>query len=224
MNVYNFILEASSFEKGLGNIKRWCENKSDNVKLRIYIPTYTLRELDFQRYKFKSFMARESLKFIEYIEDRNSSPKYHSDSLEIIIELPDFLDLVLWREVLEIAGEEHEEKLNKLPRRLKNLLKSCVHLCHLHVSDDYKWILISEDNQVKELARICKIPIISIVDADSALARDMNKKSFKMSENFNKQIIKNGVAEETKQGKKIVKTNFDNTVYASRGNGVLWAP
>ena len=223
MNAYNFILEASSFEKGLGNIKKWCENTTNDVKLRLYIPTYTLRELGFQRAKAKSFSARESLKFIEDIEGRNSS-KNQSKSLEVIIEFPDILDLIIWPEVLEFAGERNEDRFNNLPRRIKNLLKSCIYLCHLNETDDHNWILVTEDAEIRELASICKIPFISIVDADSELSKGMNNQVFKLSQNFNKKLVKNGITEETAQGKKVVKTNFDDTVYASRGSGILWTP
>ena len=74
------------------------------------------------------------------------------------------------------------------------------------------------------MASICKIPFISIVDADSELSKGMNNQVFKLSQNFNKKLVKNGITEETAQGKKVVKTNFDDTVYASRGSGILWTP
>ncbi|CCE61770.1 hypothetical protein TPHA_0B00980 [Tetrapisispora phaffii CBS 4417] len=227
MNAYHLILEASAFEKGLGNIKKWCANTSNEVKLSLYIPTFTLKELDFQRYKNKSFIARESLKFIEQVEERNERIKKNQKSnLDIIIEFPDMLDLVLWSEVLELAGSKHEDAFNKLPKRLKNLLKSCIYLCHLssEFDDDRKWLLVSENHEIQELACICKIPVISVIDADAELSKNMNRREFQLTQNFNKKITESGRTEKNNEGQNVVKTKFDKTVYASRGSGILWAP
>lgn len=222
MNEYNFILEASSFEKGLGNIKRWCENCPDKIKLRLYIPTFTLNELDFLRYKRRSFVARESLKFIDSVEgQKDNNPDF-------IIEFPDILEIISWSEVLDAVGDNNKdtETLNKLPRRFKNLVKSCLYKCQFDDgSDGLKWILVTEDSQVRDLANICNIPWCSIVDADSTLSRELNVKQYKEDKKFNHLIVKNGVKEETtKQGQKFIRTNFESTVYAPRGSGELWSP
>lgn len=221
MNTYNFILEASSFEKGLGNIKRWCQDCPDSIRLRLYMPTFTLNELDFLRYKRKSFVARESLKFIDSIDHKTENP-------EIIIEFPEILDIISWSEVLDFVGENPSDvdTLNRLPRRLKNLIKSCLYKCQFDDgTDGLKWILITEDPQVRSLANICRIPWCSLVDADSALTKEMNAKQYKESERFNKLMVKNGIKEETSQyGQRVVKTTFESTVYAPRGRGELWSP
>lgn len=221
MNTYNFILEASSFEKGLGNIKRWCLECPKSTKLRLYMPTFTLNELDFLRYKRKSFVARESLKFIDSIDHRTENP-------EIIIEFPEILDIISWSEVLDFVSENpgDVDTLNRLPRRLKNLIKSCLYKCQFDDGmDGLRWILITEDPQVRSLANICRIPWCSLVDADSALTKEMNLKQYKESERFNELMVKNGIKEETSQyGQRVVKTTFESTVYAPRGRGELWSP
>lgn len=220
-NAYNFVVEASSFEKGLGNIKRWCLECPETTTLRLYIPTFTLNELDFLRYKRKSFVARESLKFIDNIHD------HPSGNPELIIEFPDIPDILAWSEVLEFVGDNPKdlETLNKLPKRLKDLVKSCLYKCQFDGSDGLKWILITEDPQVRNLANICRIPWCSLVDADSALTKEMNVKQYKESKKFNDFIVKSGIKEETtKQGQRVVKTNFEKTVYAPRGRGELWSP
>lgn len=221
-NTYNLIVEASSFEKGLGNIKRWCQDCPENMILRLYIPTFTLNELDFLRYKRKSYVARESLKFIDGVHDhKHTSP-------EVIIEFPDILDIIPWSEVLDFVGNNAKDIdiLNKLPKRQKNLIKSCLYKCQFDEdSDGLKWILLTEDPQIRDLANICRIPWCSIVDADSALTKELNSKQYKENERFNKLIVKNGIKEETsKHGHRVVKTNFENTVYAPRGAGELWSP
>lgn len=70
----------------------------------------------------------------------------------------------------------------------------------------------------------CNIPSCSIVDVDSILSKDMNDKSFRESEKFNNMMLKNGTKEESENGREIIRTNFNKTVYASRGTGELWSP
>lgn len=221
-NAYNFVVEASSFEKGLGNIKRWCLECPETTTLRLYIPTFTLNELDFLRFKRKSYVARESLKFIDSIHDHPGA------NPELIIEFPDIPDILSWSEVLEFVGDHPRdlETLNKLPKRLKDLVKSCLYKCQFDDgADGLKWILITEDPQVRNLANICRIPWCSLVDADSALTKEMNAKQYKESEKFNDIMVKNAIKEETsKQGQRVVRTNFESTVYAPRGRGELWSP
>lgn len=222
MNEYNFILDASSFEKGLGNIKRWCEECPDKVKLRLYIPTYTLNELDFLRFRRKSYIAKESLKFIDAVSNGDSTA-----NPEFIIEFPEILELVTWSEVLEHVSENSQrDVLNKLPKRFKLLIKSCLFKCQFDDgSDGLKWIFITEDLQICDLATICNIPCCSIVDADSILNKDMNTSAYKENEKFNDLVAKSGIRQKTTvKGKKVVTTQFGNTVYAPRGSGELWRP
>lgn len=214
LNEYNFILDASSLEKGLGNIKRWCQESRDKIVLRLYIPTYTLQELDFLKYKRKSFGAREALKFID---------QAISEYADITVEFPETLDVVLWSEVTSLVDSKQVDMLNRLPRRFKNLLKSCIYKCHLE-EDRLKWILVAEDTKVKELATVCSIPCSSLVDAESTLSRETNKRQYDENQRFNNLVQVKGTGESLIGGKKVVRTNFDSTVYASRGKGSLWKP
>ncbi|OBA17026.1 hypothetical protein METBIDRAFT_47943, partial [Metschnikowia bicuspidata var. bicuspidata NRRL YB-4993] len=72
----NFILDPSAFTLGLGNIERWFDreyfraqvkDKLANIDLNLYVPTYTLNELDYQRRGpiVGSTRAQEALKFID---------------------------------------------------------------------------------------------------------------------------------------------------------------
>ncbi|GAV47322.1 hypothetical protein ZYGR_0H01630 [Zygosaccharomyces rouxii] len=214
LNEYNFILDASSLEKGLGNIKRWCQEARGKIVLRLYIPTYTLQELDFLKYKRKSFGAREALKFIDQAT---------SEYPDIIVEFPETLDVVLWSEITSSVDDKHVDMLNRLPRRFKNLLKSCIYKCQLE-ENRLKWILVAEDPKVKELADICSIPCSSLVIAESTLSRETNRRQYHEGQKFNNMIQVKGNGESLIGGKKVVRTNFDNTVYASRGKGSLWEP
>lgn len=215
LSEYNFILDASSLERGLGNIKRWCQDCRGKVLLRLYIPTYTLQELDFLRYRRKSFGAREALKFVDQAT---------GEFPDLVVEFPETLDMVLWSEVTtSLVGARNADTLNRLPRRFKNLLKSCVYKCQLE-EDPLKWILVSEDARVRELADLCAIPWCSLVDADSTLAKETNTKQFFENQRFNDLVEKRGTGQTVAGGKRVVRTNFDNTVYASRGTGALWQP
>lgn len=244
MNQYNFILDASAFEKGLGNVKRWCQSNGNvdgkkNVYLRFYVPTFTLQELNFLQYRHKSFSAKEALKFIDKLETATSEGQRNHvvigrkkeedlrSDLELFIEFPDILDAVTWPTVLSYCteGQATIDSLNKLPKRFKILLKSCVYKCHLEDDDRIRWILVTEDPQVRKIASQCHIPWCSIVDADSIISKDMNDRSFRDSEKFNSMMLKRGVAKsENMDGKEVIKTNFDQTVYATRGSGKLWTP
>lgn len=223
MNEYNFILDASCFEKGLGIIKRWLKECPGKVKLRLYIPTYTLNELDFLKFKKKSYTAKESLKFIDIVCTDNDS----SFGPEFIIEFPEILELVTWSEVLEFVNDaSKKDTLNKLPGRIKGLMKSCLYKCQFDDgSDGLKWIFISEDPLVRDMADICRVPCCSIVDADSILDKDMNTTAYQENQKFNNLVSQNGIKEETStRGKKTVTTKFENTLYAPRGSGKLWTP
>ncbi|CCD27092.1 Nmd4p NDAI_0J02000 [Naumovozyma dairenensis CBS 421] len=239
MPQYNFILEASAFNRGLGNIKRWITQNTDNgnttntsmnedletINLNFYIPTYTLKELDFLQYHDKSFNARESLKFIDnYANPTHSNGNKNESNVQLIIEFPDILDLVPWSDILQSTDGSNQsiDQLNKLPRRLKNFLKSCIYKLH---DDDVKWILITEDEKIRKISTLCNIPWCSIVDADSLLSKEFNYKSFQETESFYNSILKNGgVKQINSNGDQIIKTNFENTVYAKRGAGELWSP
>ncbi|AQZ11259.1 NMD4 (YLR363C) [Zygosaccharomyces parabailii] len=214
LSEYNFILDSSSLERGLGNIKRWCKDCQGKVVLRLYIPTYTLQELDFLRYRRKSFGAREALKFVD-----QATGEYPN----LIVEFPETLDMVLWSEVTSLVDGKHVDALNKLPRRFKNLLKSCIYKCKLE-ENPLKWILVSEDPRVRQQAELCDVPWCSLVDADSTLAKETNTKQFFESQKFNNLVEKRGTGQSVVGGKRVVRTEFDNTVYASRGRGSLWEP
>lgn len=218
MNQYNFILDASAFERGLGNIKRWCEVCKGKAKLNLYIPTFTLNELDFLQQRHKSFNARESLSFIDNLEPRLG--KVQNPELDMIIEFPDILDVIQWSDV----NINNIETINKLPRRFKNLLKSCVYKCHLDDSDKAQWILVTEDSQVRKIADQCNIPWCSIIEVDSILSKEFKDKSFQEIEKFNDLLLKNGVSQVNEDGENVVKTKFKKTMYASRGKGSLWTP
>ncbi|CCH58615.1 hypothetical protein TBLA_0A08260 [Henningerozyma blattae CBS 6284] len=219
VNVYNFILDASAFEKGLGNIKRWCAHTDNKVKLNLYIPTYTLKELEFLKFKKKSFMAREALKFIDSLTSK------HGKDVELIIELSDILDIITWQDVIESANgvPKDIDTLMKIPRRLKNLLKSCVYKSHMEEGNAH-WILLTENQQIRDLAFICNINWCSVVMADTIISKELDAKIFKESEKFNEEMLKNGEKQSSTDGKEVIRTEFDKTVYASRGSGVLWAP
>lgn len=242
-NQYNFILDASAFEKGLGNIKRWAVNCPKKVKLRFYIPTYTLRELDFLQHRRKSFNAREALKFIDDLSSKPagfdpirtnsgngaatvmnttaSPPEETNTHIELFVEFPEILSTIPWSQV----NVDNIDYVNKAPRRLRDLLKSCTFKCSPEENDDgLHWILITEDPQIQSLVGYCNIPWCSIVDADSILSKDLNDRSFRASERFNKLILKNGVKEQNVFGQDCVKTDFSKDVYASRGKGKLWSP
>lgn len=74
----NFILDPSALTLGLGNIERWFDknyfqaqvkDKDVKIVLNLYLPTYTLNELDYQRKGpiVGSTRAQEALKFIDRI-------------------------------------------------------------------------------------------------------------------------------------------------------------
>lgn len=226
MSHFSFVLDASSLEKGVGNIKRWCEestsDSSPHVTLNLYIPTFTIQELDFLRYKRKSYAAKESLKFIDSIET--------NENVDVIIEFPDLLDTITWFDVLKFQQQpvpEYEmngtNSTRALPRRFKNLLKSCIYKCHLESGNDETWSLIAEDPQVRKLATAFQIPTVSLLEADNMVSMKTNKQAFKQNQKFNKYLKKKST-KEVNAGKEIYKTKFDSMVYAPRGSGDLWLP
>lgn len=231
MNHYNFIIDSSAFEKGIGNVKRWQQwlhGPNNNIKqdkdsnghfhkvvLHLYIPLYTVNELNFQKDRRKSFNARESLKFI----DQYMSQYVNTDPFQMDLEFVDLVNVIPWSQV----NVDSVESLNKIPIRFKNLLRSCTFKCRM-VEDSIKWILITEDPQVKKYANSCNIPIVSITEVESMLAKEIGDKSFAHSIKFNDKLMQNGIKEVDATGKNVIKTNFNKTIYATRGNGKLWKP
>lgn len=221
MSQYNFVVEASAFEKGLGNIRRWSVDCPSQLKFKLYIPTVTLRELDFLQHRRKSFNARESLKFIDQLTTIPMLGRAANEHMEITMEFPEVLDSIDWNNV-NINGIE---AIDRLPRRLKNLLKSAVYKCsELENDDGLHWILLTEDQQIRDLAVQCNIPCCSIIDADGILSKELNDKSFQESQKFNKLVKKHGTSKQNPNGEDFVMTNFNKTMYASRGKGKLWSP
>ncbi|KAG0663437.1 nonsense-mediated decay protein 4 [Maudiozyma exigua] len=226
MNQYNFVVDASAFEKGLGNIKRWCNRPSNKITINLYIPTFTLKELDFLQHRRKSFSAKESLKYIDTLTNIPSYNENDHDSsqnppVEVIVEFPELLDSINWDDV-NINGIS---SLDRLPRRLKNLLKSAAYKClDMDNNDPLRWILLTEDPQIRDAAKQCDIPSCSIVDVDNILSKELNLKSFQNSEKFNNMVMKNGTRRMNENGNDLVMTDFNKTMYASRGNGKLWSP
>ncbi|KAJ8144985.1 hypothetical protein OY671_001923 [Metschnikowia pulcherrima] len=90
----NFILDPSAFTLGLGNIERWFDedyfrsqvkNKNEKIHLNLYLSTYTLHELDYQRRGpiVGSTKASEALKFIDRkLESDNGLLDNLGDDLE----------------------------------------------------------------------------------------------------------------------------------------------
>ncbi|SCW01765.1 LAFE_0E06766g1_1 [Lachancea fermentati] len=226
MTEFCYILDASSLEKGIGNIKRWCEPATNarDVHLSLYIPSFTLQELDFLRYRRNSATARESLRFLDQTDA--------SDRVDVIIEFTDLLDAIPWSDVLEHqvldvpeldARSGNGPASRPLPRRFKNLLKSCVYKCHLEGSNQKSWTLVTEDPTVCRLAHAFQIPVCSLVEADNCVSKSVDRRSFEQSVRFNKNL-KRRTVKEISDGKEVYKAKFDDTVYAPRGAGELWAP
>jgi len=225
MSQYNFVVDASAFEKGLGNIRRWCNGPSEKLSINLYIPTFTLRELDFLQHRRKSFSAKESFKYIDTLTNISDYGNGHDDEssqkVDIVIEFPEILDSINWDDV----NVNQVGSLDRLPRRLKTLLKSAAYKClDMDENDPLRWILLTEDPQIREAAKLCDIPSCSIVDVDNILSKELNLKSFQNSERFNKMIKKNGTKQQDENGGDVVMTDFNKTVYASRENGKLWTP
>lgn len=267
VNNYHFVVDASAFEKGLGNIRRWdqwlngrnSKKTANKIHIQLYIPVFTMRELDFLQFRRRSNTARDALKFIEQqLNEQNQAgvPQTHR-SLEIIMEYEDILNTIPWAEV----NINRVDRLNRIPKRFKDLLKSCTYKCRLSNDIDIydegsgddiievqgendfannttnvedsgvgntqprgRWILITEDPEIRQFADQCKIPYCSIVQIDSLLSKDLKDKTFKDTMRFNDMVLKNGIKEVSTDGNDIVKTKFKKTIYASRGSGKLWTP
>lgn len=225
MNQYNFVVDASAFEKGLGNIKRWSTECCKDVEINFYLPTFTLNELDFMQHRRKSFAAKESLKFIDHLT--NVSPydmkgeEELQNQIDVTVEFPEVLSCIDWEQV----NVNRIGTIDRLPKRVKNLLKSATYKCTEAENDDGKrWILLTEDQQIRQYAKDCEIPCCSIVDVDNILSKELNLKSFRNSEKFNNMVKRNGTEKVDEHGENIVMTDFNKAMYASRGNGKLWTP
>lgn len=266
VNNYHFVVDASAFEKGLGNIKRWdqwlngknSKKLSDMIHMELYVPVFTTRELEFLQFRRRSNNAKDALKFIgQQLNQQNhaNSPQAHRP-LELIMEYEDILSTIPWSEV----NINRLDRINRVPKRFKDLLKSCTYKCRLiddiitngetnedviiEVQDETgisnnkdnqneintgsaaagRWILITEDPEIRQFADLCNIPHCSIVQIDSLLSKDLNDKTFKDTKKFNDMVLKNGIKEVSSDGNDMVKTKFKKTIYASRGSGKLWTP
>lgn len=79
----HFVLDNSACTLGIGNIQRWFDKefvesqsqKSDRIHLNLYVPQYTLRELDFQKRGPMAgiSLAQEAIKFIDFLFEAEST-------------------------------------------------------------------------------------------------------------------------------------------------------
>ena len=93
--IFNFILDSSAFQKGLGNITLWTELQHPDVLVNVYIPVFTIQELDFQRFRRKSFVAKKALHFIDALQER--------DHFKMQLEYPELNEAISWNETLKLA-------------------------------------------------------------------------------------------------------------------------
>ncbi|CAR22849.1 Nmd4p [Lachancea thermotolerans CBS 6340] len=221
-----YILDASSLEKGIGNVKRWCDSQRAHKfsRLSLYIPTFTLQELDFLRYRRNSHTAKESLHFIDQTE--------FPPTVDMIIEFPELLDTILWSDVLDHQGADAAPEFDlragaptarALPRRLRNLLKSCVYKCHLEGANNQTWTLITEDPAIRGLAQAFQIPCCSLVTADQEICKKLDKRAAQQNAKFSSYLKKKSTRE-VSNGKEVYRAKFDQAIYAPRGAGELWSP
>lgn len=202
---YQLIIDSSALERGLGNIRRW-ERAGSRVK--IYVPTYTLNELEYLSRRVQSTIAREALLYLEQYTD-------------IEHEIPEIVDAVSWREVLGLADSASINMLNKLPARLKQLLRSCVYKRHLDNPEDH-WVLLTEDARIREAALCCQIPCATVVEVDSMLSKDLNDYSFRQSAKFNEKLLRSAKNKDPEHA--VAVTDFKKSLFANRGKGKLWSP
>lgn len=103
----NLILDNSSFIRGFGNIKRWFDqdyiksqlmqeekHPRDRIQLNIYLPSYTLHELEYLR-KGTSMLAtnaRKALSFIDKIFDNEGTQGSFDSNFVENVELRDTED------------------------------------------------------------------------------------------------------------------------------------
>lgn len=83
-----FVLDVSALSKGLGNIRKWLETENSDTNLVLWIPSYTIHELDYQKkgLSIAASNARESIRLIEKVVTRDNRNK---SSCKVLIETPD---------------------------------------------------------------------------------------------------------------------------------------
>ena len=231
--ILNFILDSSSFEKGLGNITIWSQLENADLTINAYIPLYTIQELDFQRFKRKSVVAKRSLYFIDQLKETRS--------FKLHIEYPELNEAISWNETLKLceqnaASTMSAQQISALPVRFKKLLKSCYYKCHYmrekeehgdsQDPEEKGWVLVTEDDTVRDLAQQFKIPFISVVEADAIINACIKDKSYVVNKKFSKHVIKKAnQVKEQEDGSKVFVTNFNDDFLAPRAkSGTLWTP
>lgn len=236
--ILNFIIDSSSFEKGLGNIAIWSKLNDPKLTINAYLPLFTIQELDFQRFKRKSVVAKRALHFIDLLQD--------STSFKLHLEYPELNEAISWNETVKLCQQNSHTSLSQhqisvIPIRFKKLLKSCYYKCHYkshdldedidHTNeksdpDDKGWVLVTEDDTVRSLATQFQIPFISVVEADAIINACIKDKSYVVNEKFSKTVIKKAnKVKEQEDGKKVFVTDFKNDFLAPRAkSGELWMP
>ncbi|AET40649.1 Nmd4p Ecym_6268 [Eremothecium cymbalariae DBVPG len=220
MSVY-FILDASVFQKGLGNIRQWYDDvssqKQNLLQVHLYIPTYTLMELDFQQAKRKSYIAGQSLKFIDGIKE--------SQWFHLHLEYPETVGKVLDDDVARFAkGSAGKLSISGLRPKFQTLLKSCVYKCLLEEEQkDANWIVVTEDPHVVSILDEHGVPHVDLMQADRMVQEILQTIPFKRHARFNEDLRRT-VRRVELDGKQVFKTSFEQVLYAPRGRGTLWSP
>lgn len=105
-NVF-FVIDNSACTLGIGNIQRWFDQEfvqsqsqnSDKIHLSLYVPQYTLRELDFQKRgpMMGVSLAHEAIKFIDLLfeADATEHSSNQSNTPQDQAETNDFSDEML---------------------------------------------------------------------------------------------------------------------------------
>lgn len=217
---FNLILDASAFEKGLGNISLWPMINHKDLLINAYIPVYTVEELDFQRFRRKSFMAKKALHFVDQLQE--------TDVFKLHLEYPELNEAISWNETLKMADPKPSSQ-QLIPTRFKKLLKSCFLKCYYEPKMEVEgkeggWILVTEDEKVRALARQFHIPHISVVEADSALGSFVKSDNYQTNVAFSRNLKENSDRKKVEDGKEVYVTNFDEDFLASRPTGELFVP
>ncbi|CDO92414.1 unnamed protein product [Kluyveromyces dobzhanskii CBS 2104] len=228
--ILNFIIDSSSFEKGLGNVTIWSKLNDPKVIINAYLPLFTIQELDFQRFKRKSVVAKKALHFIDQLKD--------SASFKLHLEYPELNEAISWNETAKLSYQQG----GSIPIRFKKLLKSCYYKCHYRAAQDVEgdsegsaenadpsdkgWVLVTEDDTVRGLAEQFQIPYISVVEADAIINACIKDPSYVGNQDFSKKVIKRAnKVKEQQGGKKVFVTSFDSDFLAPRNKGgELWTP
>lgn len=197
----NFVMDPSAFLLGLGNIKRWFQteyfrtqlkNKAERLQLGVYLPTYTLNELNHQRrgQTMSSTKAREALSFIDHMLDEEGEPL--NESLLYAVILDDANDrLISWEACFKYQIEsvpaglpanvtkvEHVNDFGeayvvendnnvRVPARLRYLIRSCIHM--KGAKNAKQWKLVTEDATTKAWATNFGIDCLNINEAELLL-------------------------------------------------------